>query len=260
MAISFSSIGSYSTLGSLLSSRYGVTSQGSSAAWNNTLATLGSSSGNAAAFKLGNNLTTAIKSYGQAISSSNDGVSRIQIAQEGLGRINDNMTKLKDLATQASSTTITQTDRDKLQAAADKIQKENDQIISTTKFGSEKLLASKHSDSVQSGVNSWNTTSISFKDFSKSFAKVDLSSQQGASDALDTLKTNMATAGKGVADLSKTRAKLESSLNTMTQASNSLSNARDVTLSLGSQGGLGSGSLFGSQGGIDSMRVLQLLG
>ncbi|MEO5369510.1 MAG: hypothetical protein H7833_05480 [Magnetococcus sp. DMHC-1] len=252
MAINLSSINS------LVGLSYGSFGQGASALRSSASAT-SRSYGSAATVSLGNSYSAAIKSYGQAITSTNGGVSRVQLAQDGLSKISSNMGRLKELATQASSTTITQADRDKLQVEADKIQKENDSIVSGTKFGSEKLLASKHSNTVQTGVNSWNNTSVSFKDFSKSFTKVDLSTQQGASNALATLDKNISAADKGFDDLGKTRTKLESSLTELNNASSALTQAKASSLNLADQMRMGSFSL-GTQGSIDPLRALQLLG
>ncbi|MBF0425145.1 MAG: hypothetical protein HQL66_04925 [Magnetococcales bacterium] len=249
----------FNTISSMLGLNYGsFLGSNAPSAYSSTTTSATSPFGNSATVSLSGSYTTAIRSYSQAMSSANEGVSKIQLAQNGLSQISSNMSRLKDLATQASSTTITQADRDKLQAQAVTIQKQNDQIIAGTKYGSESLLASKHTDTVQTGVSSTNVGTISFSDYSKAFAKVDLSTQQGAASAVTTLANNVTAADKGFDALNKSRTTLESSLTQMSNATNALTQAQASSLNVANQVRYG-GYALGPQSTINPLRALGLL-
>ncbi|MBF0178253.1 MAG: hypothetical protein HQL63_15610 [Magnetococcales bacterium] len=64
-------------------------------------------------------------------------------------------------STLPSSPTPTQSERNNLQAGAGKTQKGHDQIIPGATFGSGKLLAFRHNDSLRPGVSSWDTSNVS---------------------------------------------------------------------------------------------------
>ncbi|MBF0176295.1 MAG: hypothetical protein HQL63_05530 [Magnetococcales bacterium] len=239
---------SFNSYSSLLSSKYLSYGVAHFPASSGTVSPPSATSGSSSSVDFGNTLTSATQAYASAMSSAGEGVVRIHTAQVGLEQISANMVKLKNLATIANSATISQGYRDKLQADAAEIQKENRLIIARSQHGPEKLLSSKHTTTVQSGVGAFDTTEISFKDYSKSFVEVDLSTQSGASAAMKTLDANVAEATQGITELGKTRMELEKSLDSMGKAAKALLDVQSTLKGQSGQSSRSKGTASGSQG------------
>ena len=102
----------------------------------------------AAGLALSNNITAKTRSLEQAARNANDGVSLVSIAESGMNEITNILTRLRELATQAASDTISNTERGYSNREYTKLVDEMDRIANTTEWNGLKVLqgASNNTD------------------------------------------------------------------------------------------------------------------
>lgn len=113
---------------------------------NNSFAKLASGSrinkaaDDAAGLAISENLKAQIRSGRQAGRNANDGISMVQTAEGGLNEIGNIITRLRELAIQASSDTIGDTERGFVDKEVQQLKNEMQRIASVTTWGRTKLL------------------------------------------------------------------------------------------------------------------------
>ncbi len=101
---------------------------------------INSAKDDAAGQAIANRMTAQIKGMAQAQRNANDGVSLVQTMEGGLGRINDNLQRIRELAVQAASDTNTADDRTSIATEIGERVAEIDRIAGSTKFNGTSLL------------------------------------------------------------------------------------------------------------------------
>src|SRR5262249_32508194 len=94
----------------------------------------------AAGLAISERLRSQVRSLEQANRNANDGISMAQTAEGALNEVGDIMTRLRELAVQASNGTVSSTDRDTLQEEFGSLVAEVDRIAKSTDFNGIKLL------------------------------------------------------------------------------------------------------------------------
>ncbi|MCA8967218.1 MAG: flagellin FliC [Planctomycetes bacterium] len=94
----------------------------------------------AAGLAISERLRGQIRSLDQARRNANDGISLVQTAEGALGEASDLLTRLRELAVQASNGTVSTDDRDTLQEEFGALVEEIDRIAQSTDFNDIKLL------------------------------------------------------------------------------------------------------------------------
>ncbi len=141
-------------------------------------------------------LKSQIRSYAQASRNANDGISMVQVAEGGLGETSNILTRMRELAIQASSDTVGDTERGYINKEVTQLHEEIERISKTNRYGKTNLLdGSAQNFDIQVGVN--NTQSedrISFKaseldatTANLGIADLDFSTKEGAQGVLMTL-------------------------------------------------------------------------
>jgi flagellin len=102
----------------------------------------------AAGLAISNNITAKTRSLEQAARNANDGVSLVSIAESGMNEITNILTRLRELATQAASDTISNTERGYTNREYTKLVDEIERIANTTEWNGLKVLqgASNNAD------------------------------------------------------------------------------------------------------------------
>ncbi|MCF8721347.1 flagellin N-terminal helical domain-containing protein [Nitrospina gracilis] len=93
-----------------------------------------------AGLALSEKLRGDIRALTQALRNANDGVSMINVAEAGLGETADMLIRIKELAAQAATGTLGDTERATLQIEFDQLRAEITRISSATNFNGQKLL------------------------------------------------------------------------------------------------------------------------
>ena len=99
----------------------------------------------AAGIAIATKLNVKAVSVAKAIDNGNQAIAMLQTAESGIEQIGNILTRLKELATQAASDNVTDTDRSALDAERQQLVAEIDKIAQNTKYGSTKLLAGANS-------------------------------------------------------------------------------------------------------------------
>lgn len=163
-----------------------------------------SASDDAAGLAIAEKLNADTRSADQAQRNIGDAAAMTRVAEGGLSEISSMLARGRELAVQASSGTINAQQRATIQNEINGIQKEIDRISTTTEFNGQKLLdgamapGSPTQVAVQAGVQNTPDDRISMNVVNPTdtqalgVATVDVSTQQGAQDALAAFDTAIA--------------------------------------------------------------------
>ena len=94
----------------------------------------------AAGLAIAERMNAQVKGMNVAIRNANDGISLAQTAEGALGRIGDNLQRMRELAVQAANDTNGASDRTALNTEYQALANENARVISSTEFNGQKLL------------------------------------------------------------------------------------------------------------------------
>jgi flagellin len=190
----------------------------------------------AAGLSISENLRAQIRSMGQAERNANDGISFAQVAEGGLTEIGNIMIRLRELAIQAASDTVGDTERGFIHQEATSLLQEVDRIANVTTFNGTPLLngeADKSELEFQVGIRNDEADRIVFdvaeNDVTAGTLGVDgldYESIDGARDALDTIDTAISQVFAARARLGATQNKLHATVNNIGIAKENLSHAR----------------------------------
>lgn len=97
-------------------------------------------SDDAAGLAISENLKAQIRGLGQANRNSNDGISLVQTAEGGLNEIGNMLIRLRELAVQASSDTLGDTERKFLDVEYQQLKSEIQRVAEVTQFNGRDLL------------------------------------------------------------------------------------------------------------------------
>lgn len=119
----------------------------------------------AAGLAISEKMRGQIRGLDMASKNAQDGISMIQTAEGALNETHSILQRMRELATQASNDTNTETDRGEIQKEIDQLVEEIDRISSTTEFNTQKLLdGSKDTQTAFSSIGGDNAdfTGLSF--------------------------------------------------------------------------------------------------
>jgi len=115
----------------------------------------------AAGGAIASRMETRVSGMEQLIRNVNDGVSMVQIAESAMGEVNNMLQRMRDLAIQATNSTLTAGDRQTLQLEVDQLIEEINTIAATTQFNGQNILSgSGDTTSIQSGLNAGEAVSF----------------------------------------------------------------------------------------------------
>lgn len=94
----------------------------------------------AAGLAIAERMNAQVKGMNVAIRNANDGISLAQTAEGALGKIGDNLQRMRELAVQSANDTNSATDRTALDTEFKELAAENARVISSTEFNGQALL------------------------------------------------------------------------------------------------------------------------
>lgn len=122
---------------------------------------INSAKDDAAGLAIAENFTSQIKGLNQAVRNANDAYSLAQTAEGGLQETTAILQRMRELAVQASNTTLTSADRTAIQDEVNALTAEIDRIATTTQYNSNNILdGSGKGLSFQIGDKSGQTVSL----------------------------------------------------------------------------------------------------
>ncbi len=169
----------------------------------------------AAGLGISENLKADIRGLAQAGRNANDAVSLAQVAEGAMNEQQGIVSRMRELAVQASNGTLGDTERGYIDAEFDELSAEFDRISDTTEFNGQKLIDGSAStgmtmqvgfqntanDRISLSITRMQTDVIGGGSGGTNIASVSLSTAAGAQAALDTFDT-------AIEELSTSRAKV----------------------------------------------------
>jgi len=201
---------------------------------------INSAADDAAGLAISEKLKGQIRSIGQAQRNANDGVSLLQSAEGAANQVSGILTRMRELAVQAATDTLGDTERGFLQSEFSAQVDEIDRISAVTEFNGVMLIDGSASDiDFQVGIH--NTTddriNIAIADMTAGtlggdLTALDISTKAGAQAALDAIDTAISDVSEGRADIGAVQNRLVVTMANLSSQLQSLSAAnsriRDV--------------------------------
>ena len=173
-------------------------------------------SDDAAGLAISEGLRSDIRALRQAVRNANDGVSLINVTEGALNEQAGILIRLRELASQAATGTVSSTERATIQLEFSALRNEVDRIAATTEFNGQKLVDGSLASSITStsqifiqiGINSSADSRINLNEqvdleamtsTGLSIHELSVTSAQGALSALSQMDTSISqiTAGRG---------------------------------------------------------------
>jgi flagellin len=124
---------------------------------------INSAKDDAAGLAISNRMTAQVRGLGMAVRNANDAISMAQTADGAYGQVNSMLQRMRELAVQASTGTVSSDDRASIQLEIDELKSEIDNVAATTKFNGINLLdGSAQKIQLQTGANELETIDIGF--------------------------------------------------------------------------------------------------
>jgi len=150
----------------------------------------------AAGLAIAERMNAQVRGMNVAIRNANDGISLAQTAEGALGKIGDNLQRMRELAVQSANDTNGTTDRTALNAEYQQLAQENARVITNTQFNGQALLTggggASGTFSFQIGANTSADNQISIT--TTNIASAMGTNTQGASATLGADATTARTA------------------------------------------------------------------
>lgn len=180
---------------------------------------INSAADDAAGLGVANALETTAISTRQAMRNTNDGISIIQTAETATEEITDILQRVRELAVQSASETLSDRERSYIGDEYAELMSEVDRIASSTEFNGVKLTDTTTALAVQVGVTSSAAVSqitIQLGDLRQTalgMTGVSLTSAGAALTALDTIDTAISSVNSLRSTFGASQNRLESTLN-----------------------------------------------
>lgn len=124
---------------------------------------INSAKDDAAGLAITNRMTSQVRGIQMAVKNSNDAISMTQTAEGAYGQVGNILQRMRELAVQASTGTVSNADRSSLQLEVDQLKQEIDHIAKTTNFNNINLLdGSAKNVVIQTGANQQDTIKMGF--------------------------------------------------------------------------------------------------
>ncbi len=150
----------------------------------------------AAGLAIAERMNAQVRGMNVAIRNANDGISLAQTAEGAMGKIGENLQRMRELAVQSANDSNGASDRTALDAEFKQLAEENARVIANTKFNGQELLTGSGGASgafafqVGAGTTSDNQISIS----TSSLATAITTSTQGSTATLGSTAATAVTA------------------------------------------------------------------
>jgi flagellin len=196
---------------------------------------INSAKDDAAGQAIANRMTAQVRGMTQAQRNANDGISLLQTQESGLGEINANLQRIRELAVQASSDTNTTEDRASIKTEIDERIEEIDRIAGGSTFNGINLLNVTGGGTldIQVGAGTSANDSISVKTLDVTGATLGLettsASVADATDAkalIDTVDAAIETVDTSRSEIGAKQNRFESTINNLANTITNLSAAR----------------------------------
>jgi flagellin len=175
-------------------------------------------SDDAAGLAISTRISSDVTALSQAATNASHGVAVLQTADGGASNISDILQRMKTLASQASSGTVTDTERSYIEAEFSQLVDEIDGTATSTRYNGKSLLDGTSSafagsgTTVMVGSDASDTITVSIATLTSSalgVTSLTVASQSGATSALTALDSAIDTVSKARADIGAIESRFE---------------------------------------------------
>ncbi|MGM0380442.1 MAG: flagellin [bacterium] len=178
---------------------------------------INSGSDDAAGLAISEGMRSQVRGTNQAMRNLQDGVSMVQTAEGGAEQVQKNLQRMRELSTRAANDTVGDIGREAIQAEVDQLTEEVDRLTDTVQFNGKKLLngdidASNDGAELHAGSERDQTINLTVESMdseSLGIDGIDVTSQEGAEEALETLSGSINQVSTQRADMGSTQNRLE---------------------------------------------------
>jgi len=195
---------------------------------------INSAKDDAAGLAIATKMTSEIRGLTAAVRNANDGLSVTQVAEGAMGEVSNILQRMRELAVQASSGTVSTSDRTSINAEVTELKTQIGNIASRTSFNGISLLngSAATTTKVQVGNNSGETVDVSTA--SMTLAGLGLGSMATFADAtgagavagLALISTALDKVSSARATIGGQQSRLEATVNNLNTTITNLSDAR----------------------------------
>lgn len=162
-------------------------------------------------------LSSNVRSGAQALQELQDGISLLQTAEGGTERIQENLREIRRMAAETANESGGGENRDSIQEDVQNLTGEIDRIAEETNFNAENLLNGEIAEGtqIQAGPDQGDTIEFSVSDLSAEslgIDELDLTSEDGAEQALDSVNGALNQVATEQAGIDSTVERLESTV------------------------------------------------
>jgi flagellin len=181
---------------------------------------INSAADDAAGLAISEGMKAQIRSMNQAARNANDGVSMVQVAEGSLNEVSNLLGRMRELATQAATGTVAQSQRSYISSEYDHLVSEITRIASATAFNGIHMLQAATTTTIQVGTGNQTYDRIDVATAAMTatglgVAAGDINTSVAAQGALDTLDQAISTVSAQRANLGAAQNRFQSVINNL---------------------------------------------
>lgn len=184
----------------------------------------------AAGLAIAERMNAQVRGMNVAVRNANDGISMFQTAEGAMGKIGENLQRIRELAVQSANGAISDADRTNLQSEADQLVAEITRIADTAKFNGINLFdGSFTSQDFQVGADAADviTATVNFDMTAlNAYTAADISTQAAASALLPNLDTDLDAVNTARAESGAIQSRFEAVISQLQVSAENTSAAR----------------------------------
>ncbi len=174
----------------------------------------------AAGLAISEGMRAQMRGDSQAIRNLQDGVSMIQTAEGGAEQVQGNLQRMRELSVRAASDSIGDIGREAIQSEIDQLTEEIDRLTDTVQFNERELLSGEIDEEsggavLHAGADRDETVTLTVEAMDSEtlgIDEVDVTTRDGAEQALETLAGSINQVSTQRADMGATQNRLESAI------------------------------------------------
>jgi flagellin len=194
-----------------------------------------SASDDAAGLAISTRISSDVTTLQQAATNASQATSILQTADGGASNISDILSRMKSLASESSSGTVTDSSRSYLQSEFSQLNSEIDSIATGTRYSGQSLLdgtsAFASGTSILVGSNASDTITVTLSNLKSTTigtSSLDISTQSGATSALTALDTAINTVSSARASIGAQESRFNFSSSSISTQSQNLQSANSA--------------------------------
>lgn len=185
---------------------------------------INSAADDAAGSAISERINAQLRGFDTASRNTSDGISLAQTALGDLSNITESIQRLRELSIQAANGTLSQSDRDAINAESAQIKQEVTRVVDNSNFNGVPTLTRDSSINIQTGPNAGDQVAVETINFSDAlentgFNDINLSSSAGASESIAVLDQMLNEISSASVNFGASINRFESTINSLGESS-----------------------------------------